>query len=432
MTNKELEQSLKAVSNKQWFDGLEVAFSYAKIDVTINKKGFSAIYQYVRRQANGWEKIKDKLSTEFNESKNHWTNLLTSLDYFLISQRDQEQTNTLGNSWNSLQNKINQINRNYFPIDAPEVVFLLETYKISPSHYVGAQKYLLRGNSLNFQNKEEFAGAIMSYEYSYKDGTILPKRRNSEKSSNSKIRNEFEKSLSESQEKVRSFISDSEQNWQKITDLINDKVMLQTSEVNRLINEKRTSYEQWVSTCKQNDADYTKHQLERVKELEVLYEKKLSLEKPAQFWKERADSLKKSGRLWMGALILAVASSVYIFFTLLNNFTDTNFEKIFSNAGTGIRWSIIFITTVSFLAFLIKAFFKMTLSSFHLMRDAQEREKLVFVYLSLSQAKGIGEAERHLILQSIFSRSDSGLLKDTSSPSMPGSSGFIDKLISKG
>ena len=56
MTNKELEQSLKAVSNKQWFDGLEVAFSYAQIDIVINKKGrnsaawsLSTDYYYIIR-----------------------------------------------------------------------------------------------------------------------------------------------------------------------------------------------------------------------------------------------------------------------------------------------------------------------------------------------------------------------------------------------
>ena len=43
--------------------------------------------------------------------------------------------------------------------------------------------------------------------------------------------------------------------------------------------------------------------------------------------------------------------------------------------------------------------------------------------------KGVDVTERHLIMQSLFSRADSGLLKDEASPTMPGN--IMDKFISK-
>jgi hypothetical protein len=43
----------------------------------------------------------------------------------------------------------------------------------------------------------------------------------------------------------------------------------------------------------------------------------------------------------------------------------------------------------------------------------------------------IDKDDRHLIMQSLFSRADTGLLRDDSSPTMPGASGILEKVISK-
>ena len=59
-------------------------------------------------------------------------------------------------------------------------------------------------------------------------------------------------------------------------------------------------------------------------------------------------------------------------------------------------------------------------SSFHLARDAEERERLTLFYLSLIKDATISQEDRNLVLQSLFSRSDTGMLKDEGSPTMPG------------
>lgn len=88
-----------------------------------------------------------------------------------------------------------------------------------------------------------------------------------------------------------------------------------------------------------------------------------------------------------------------------------------------------FVTLISFLAYLIKTFNKLSFSTYHLVRDAEERKQLVYVYLALKQDKALKDEERILILQSIFSRADSGLLKEDSSPSMPGTNGIMDRVL---
>jgi hypothetical protein len=101
------------------------------------------------------------------------------------------------------------------------------------------------------------------------------------------------------------------------------------------------------------------------------------------------------------------------------------YETAFNDRIKGIKWSIILITIVSLLAFTIKILSKMTFSSFHLSRDAEEREQLTHFYLALKKDTTIEPEERQLILQSLFSRADTGLLKDDSSPTMP--SNIIEK-----
>lgn len=88
-----------------------------------------------------------------------------------------------------------------------------------------------------------------------------------------------------------------------------------------------------------------------------------------------------------------------------------------------IRGIIILATIISFGAYLIRLFVKMTLSSFHLERDSEEREQLTHVYLALVNENKIDKSERDFILQSLFSRADTGLLGNDSGPTMPG----IDK-----
>lgn len=66
----------------------------------------------------------------------------------------------------------------------------------------------------------------------------------------------------------------------------------------------------------------------------------------------------------------------------------------------------------------IKKFGSLATSSFHLQRDAIERRRLTHVYMSLLREDAIKPEERSLVLQSIFSRADTGLIRGDG-PTMP-------------
>ena len=62
---------------------------------------------------------------------------------------------------------------------------------------------------------------------------------------------------------------------------------------------------------------------------------------------------------------------------------------------------------------------KLTFSAFHLQRDAEEREQLTHLYLNLREGANDDVESRRIILQSLFSRSESGLLSNETGPTMP-------------
>lgn len=71
----------------------------------------------------------------------------------------------------------------------------------------------------------------------------------------------------------------------------------------------------------------------------------------------------------------------------------------------------------------------MTMSSFHLSRDAEERHQLVGFYLCLLSEKAVTEKERAIVINALFSRSETGLLQGESAPIMSADvSSIVDKL----
>jgi ABC-type multidrug transport system fused ATPase/permease subunit len=256
----------------------------------------------------------------------------------------------------------------------------------------------------------------------------IAKRSKYEKSKLTRLGNQFESKFTETQKDVSAFLTESKKELDGILDFIEKKARTKDFEVEKLIEQKISSHEQWVNTYKKNDEDYTKHQLQRVKELEELYQEKLKLEAPAQYWQKRAKQLKEEGVRWLWGLIIVSVIAILALGAVLYFISDGTLKDLFEKTGSAIRWSIVFVTFVSFLAYAIRVFAKLTFSAYHLFRDAEEREQLAYVYLALKKEQNIDDTERHLIMQSLFSRADSGLLKDDASPTMPGGS-LVEKIM---
>lgn len=176
--------------------------------------------------------------------------------------------------------------------------------------------------------------------------------------------------------------------------------------------------------------EYFAEKEKRCSELETLYEEKLKLQAPAEYWKTMEEDYNKKGKTWMIiSFIWTIVIIVALILTLAllpNLFSeDSHWIDVFKNSAI-----ITVITSIA--VYILRIFIKMTMSSFHLSRDAKERNKLTYFYLALIEKRAISDKERAIVLNSLFSRADTGLLKGESTPSMSANvSDLVNTLSSK-
>jgi len=270
------------------------------------------------------------------------------------------------------------------------------------------------GNPPSF---DSFTGLLMAYEYRLQDRSHLVKRRKSEKKSFETLR----KDLEEERDKLVVEIADFR------------------NEIDSWRNRTESSFKEWFDRMQKQTADWfthyredskkavaahselfnsmADHAIKRNKELEELYREKLRLEGPAKYWADRADTLGRQGKGWarllvLFSLLLSVAAGVF-FWEWLTNKSEIPFG-LHSLQGVAL-----FGASAAAAVFLVRVLSRLTFSSYHLQRDAEEREQLSHLYLSLINEGALDTESRDIVLQALFSRSDSGLLGGDHGPAMP-------------
>lgn len=274
-------------------------------------------------------------------------------------------------------------------------------------------QYFIGNQSIDTQSKREgWIGALLAYEFDLQDESVLTKRRKSEKKSISKVRDE----IIELRDSLFTEVSESQEDleqWNATTRSKAEKLY----RVNKKMGERLSSRQQ------RHFANEIEGWRQRVDDLENLYKNKLRLDKPAEYWKSKAHSYFKHGMWWSAALGLVTIGGIagfgYFFWLWLKA------QELQLQLDT-VQGAALFIAILSAYAFLIRSLSKMAFSSFHLQRDAEEREQLTHVYLALShENQSIGEEARNIVLQALFSRADTGLLGGDSGPTMPGLHDFV-------
>ncbi|MGC6526180.1 MAG: DUF6161 domain-containing protein [Flavobacteriaceae bacterium] len=404
MTTTELRKKIKETELPEWFNSVEVNISYPHINFNIQLKGLSSIHKFLTQQINGWEK-EENLPNEFEQSKRHFVNLRNRIDNFLNSYYNQTNEANLNSYWRNEANQLRS-NSNFFVYDSPQTEFLLNVYKEKPNSFQGAYHFIVGSHRTN--NKQEFIGALLAYEFETKDFTELLNRRNKEKSSITKLRNDFREQISESETQLTEHLTNSTNDYK-----------VYVSKIDEFKESKESLFNEWFENSKNNFSDFDSNSKTKINDLEKTYEELLRLKKPAEYWNTRASTLKTEGWkaiYWLIGLVAFACITLYLLLWLTPEGMLLSFIK--GNAQA-IKWSVIYVTFISFLAYGIRAIHKVAFSSFHLARDAEEREQLTYFYLALIKDKAVDEKDKNLIMQSLFSRADTGLLKDDNGPKMP-------------
>ncbi len=325
---------------------------------------------------------------------------------------DSWDENTFNNSFNSLrQNQLNNFQSNWLWSGHTFVQAWLEAYRIHEQTGLAFINYIQKKQIDNIQNYNYLKGYLLAYEFEMQDESFITKRRSLEKASFSQLRNRLDETTNTLVKEVDEFKSGFNSWHNQTIKTIESSIKTQNDGFDDAQNDRSGKFEQYMSECKT-----------KIENLENTYQEKLRLEKPAQYWSSKAKEYKIQGDKWAKWFGGILGAGFVIFVVLFSCWLS---GKEVGLKLDSLQGAIIFATVLTIYAIAIQSVSKMVFSSYHLQRDAEEREQLAFVYLALTnEEKQIDDESRKIVLQAIFSRADTGLLKD-SSPTMP-SGGLVD------
>lgn len=384
-----------------------------------------------------FEKIRSLVSFCKKEEK-IWTDIHTNID----NPNNVHQYIKVGNVFTQILSDINtfkdiednvqfnqriqQLQRNYLASlpsrwiwsGQPFISAWIESYKFSYLTGNAFIEALLQKRANSSQDFNAMKGYILAYEFELQDESELTQRRNTEKKSITQLRNQLSKTTSKLIEEVDDFKGEFTTWSSKSKKSFDRKQKAQKALFCKTQFKREEEFNVYMEESKK-----------KIAELESTYHEKLRLEKPASYWKKKAKSYSISGLIWAILLGVTLMGGLIGFSYIFDLWLKGQTLGLKLNSLQGI---IIFITIITIYTVMIKTVSKMLFSSFHLQRDAEEREQLTHVYLALTNEDGkIDEASRNIILQSLFSRAETGLLGKDSSPTMPGLHELV-KMAGKG
>lgn len=392
--NRKISVTFSDVANKNW-----------------NFVGLRELTDFLKTEAKFWEEKAASVSSQNNTSNVH--RYLNAHGLLANAANTIESWENNLQSWdeNQLNQQLNSIFQNidlrngWLWSGHPYVShFVMCQEKFGTNAAISFIDLIIRNQVTNVNQGDSFKGLVLAYEFLLQDSD-LTKRHKSEKASLERLRNILDEKTTELVGKVENF-KDNFINWDtEIKNGWQDWLVNTAKDFQSSQDTKKLNFDKYMDECKSQISD-----------LENTYQEKLRLEKPAIYWKNAAKKYGVHGGLWVVALVFTVLLGIVYFSEFYNSWLKGH--EIAVNVNT-IQGVVIFGSIIAAYAFLIKTLSRLTFSSFHLMRDAEERELLTYLYLSLSKDREISEPSRDIVLQALFSRTETGLLNSESGPTMP-------------
>jgi len=338
---------------------------------------------------------------------NHFQAIINAFNSWEGKEPEWDE-NTFTTQFNQLnQQQFRQLSGDWVWHGQPFVPVWVDLYNKAQNTADSFMLTVLKRNASNIGGSvDHMTGHILGYEFLMQDESELTKRRNAEKKSLSQLRTELNDKnnqlVSETnafREEIESWGSSTRDEFERLYKIKQKLAERQRKNQARMFSKELSSW---------ND---------NIKNLENTYEEVLRLRKPAEYWNKAARKYGFQGLLFSVLIIAAVVIGLMYFEDFFIAWLKGQEIGVKLNTIQGV---VIFGTIVAVYAFLIRVLSRLTFSSFHLMRDAEEREQLTYLYLSLSEETNVDEEARSIVLQALFSRSETGLLNQEHGPAMPG------------
>lgn len=206
--------------------------------------------------------------------------------------------------------------------------------------------------------------------------------------------------------KLQEISHDSDEQYKEITTFIETK----HNEIQKKFNEQSKGLKEFRSSIN----IWQEEKEVRLNDLEETYKIKLSLEAPEELWYNRSKEYRSQAKYWTRVLIITVLTLIasltglvmVIHEYLLNAVQDIPF----------ISKSFILVSIISFFVYIIRVLIKIVMSNHHLATEYEQKAALTRFYQALTYAgTDIAQEERIIIIHSLFSRTETGLVKTDSS-----------------
>ncbi|RNL92288.1 hypothetical protein ED312_03760 [Sinomicrobium pectinilyticum] len=428
MTTKEFREKILESKNLKWFKNIKVDFQLTAVNFSKTFKSLSEFHKFLELQKTGFENI-DSLPDELKGSKDFFTKNLTNLEVFFNRYQNSTESQ-LDVYWKSAttknnSQKIDLSSTNVLTFDSTQTDLLIRINETNSNYTKGAYDYITNAKNIG-SSRDSFIGGILAYEFE-NPKTLLAKGDTPSKRKIQELENRIENQLSESESQLLEHLESSKNEFEAYVEKIDE-----------LKTQKESLFNDWfegnenLEGIKSQITQFFEESKGRRENLEIAYDKKLELSKPARYWQKKANTYFDNYKTARTILLVMIGVTALFLGIILAVAPEYIFKNVFKgNEVTIVRWSLIFIAFLALMAYAIRAVNKFMFSSLHLSRDAEERHALTFVYLSLLNEQGseMDGEDRKLILQSLFSRSETGLLKDDSGPTMPND--IISKIINK-
>ena len=206
--------------------------------------------------------------------------------------------------------------------------------------------------------------------------------------------------------KLQEISDDSDEQYKEITTFIETKhneIQKQFDEQSKGLNEFRSSINIWQE---EKEA--------RLNNLEKTYKDKLSLEAPETLWYNRSKEYRGLAKCWTGVLIVAVLGLVGALTVLVMAIHEYSLDAV--QDIPFISKSFILVSIISFFVYIIRILIKIVMSNHHLATEYEQKAALTRFYQALTYAgTDIAQEERIIIIHSLFSKTETGLVKTDSS-----------------
>lgn len=422
MTKSEFKKLVAKSPNKEFLDDLSISITFQKIGDPILLKSLVDFYDFVFDQYENWKGAKsfDTGVCDFQRYKEVLTTLDDQIQNHLNSPLDSRTVQNWKNS--NLGRHLEYLNSycsDYNDIRSQVILDISNEYGSEAG--MGAFYYFKNTSNVSSLNLNHLKGFIVAYESDLEKKSGIFSRTKKEIQGINKINEKYQELVSELNSQHVGHLKEA-----------NDDLKTHLEETEAFKKDKETLFNQWYANAQKTNTDFDEESRKKILELEEIYEKKLQLTAPAEYWDKKSKEYLKQAIFSRNILIIIILLFGAFFATILIISPDWVFNTVFEgNKIAIVRWSIVFIALISLLIFIIKAITKVMFSAFHLARDAEERHTLTFFYLALlnDPKSEIKDEERKLIIQSLFSRADTGLLKGDSSPEMPND--FLGKIMGK-